>query len=219
LTRGGINDILKKVNYEGRVPPLMKVLLKPRYSLIIATLCLILCILAVIFFSIDEVKQREIYYDYSATVDSCGLYLEGYERNGDITECKSDSGYIYLPVTDKKINDVKIVFDGKYSKDTDIKLEYVCKNSVQNGENYVTSHIDSGDREIYFSLDEDTYTVLRCHIPGSFKIKEIVLTHITSQNIVTKIEVNVLLLVVGLTVSVALYSGFVAIYTLKKKNK
>ena len=194
----------------------MKSILKSRYFVIIATLCLILCVLAITFFSIDRIKQREIYYDYSATVDSRGLYLEGYEKDGDKIVAKGDECYIYLPVTDSKINDVKIVFDGKYSKDADIKLEYVCKNSVQNGENYVISHIESGNKEIYFALDENVYTVLKCHIPGSFKIKEIVLSHITSQNIVTKTEVNIPLLVIGNVLPIAAY---ITLLLLRRKTK
>jgi hypothetical protein len=194
----------------------MKSVLKARYFTIIATLCLILCVLAVTFFSIDRIKQREIYYDYSAKVDSRGLYLEGYERDGDKIVAKGDECYIYLPVTDSKINDVKIVFDGKYSKDADIKLEYVCKNSQQSGENYVISHIESGNREIYFALDENVYTVLKCQIPGSFKIKEIVLSHITSQNIVTKTEVNIPLLVIGNTLTLAIY---ITLLALRRKIK
>lgn len=194
----------------------MKSVLKARYFTIIATLCLILCVLAVTFFSIDRIKQREIYYDYSATVDSRGLYLEGYERDGDKIVAKGDECYIYLPVTDSKINDVKIVFDGKYSKDADIKLEYVCKNSAQNGENYVISHIESGNKEIYFALDENVYTVLKCHIPGSFKIKEIVLSHITSQNIVIKTEVNIPLLVIGNVLPIAAY---ITLLLLRRKIK
>ena len=194
----------------------MKSILKSRYFVIIATLCLILCILAVALFGIDRVRQREIYYDYSATVDSRGLYLEGYEKDGDKIVAKGDECYIYLPVTDSKINDVKIVFDGKYSKDADIKLEYVCKNSQQNGENYVNSHIESGNKEIYFALDENVYTVLKCHIPGSFKIKEIVLSHITSQNIVTKTEVNIPLLVIGNVLPIAAY---ITLLLLRRKTK
>ena len=194
----------------------MKSILKSRYFVIIATLCLILCILAVALFGIDRVRQREIYYDYSAKVDSRGLYLEGYERDGDKIVAKGDECYIYLPVTDSKINDIKIVFDGKYSKDADIKLEYVCKNSQQNGENYVISHIESGNREIYFALDENVYTVLKCHIPGSFKIKEIVLSHITSQNIVTKTEVNIPLLVIGNVLPIAAY---ITLLLLRRKIK
>ena len=194
----------------------MKSILKSQYFVIIATLCLILCVLAITFFSIDRIKQREIYYDYSATVDSRGLYLEGYEKDGDKIVAKGDECYIYLPVTDSKINDVKIVFDGKYSKDADIKLEYVCKNSQQNGENYVISHIESGNKEIYFALDENVYTVLKCHIPGSFKIKEIVLSHITSQNIVTKTEVNIPLLVIGNVLPIAAY---ITLLLLRRKIK
>ena len=194
----------------------MKSILKSRYFVIIATLCLILCVLAITFFSIDRIKQREIYYDYSATVDSRGLYLEGYEKDGDKIVAKGDECYIYLPVTDSKINDVKIVFDGKYSKDADIKLEYVCKNPQQNGENYVISHIESGNKEIYFALDENVYTVLKCHIPGSFKIKEIVLSHITSQNIVTKTEVNIPLLVIGNVLPIAAY---ITLLLLRRKTK
>lgn len=194
----------------------MKSILKSRYFVIIATLCLILCILAVALFGIDRVRQREIYYDYSAKVDSRGLYLEGYERDGDKIVAKGDEFYIYLPVTDSKINDVKIVFDGKYSKDADIKLEYVCKNSQQSGENYVVSHIESGNKEIYFALDENVYTVLKCHIPGSFKIKEIVLSHITSQNIVTKTEVNIPLLVIGNVLPIAAY---ITLLLLRRKTK
>ena len=103
----------------------MKSVLKSRYFVIIATLCLILCILAVALFGIDRVRQREIYYDYSATVDNRGLYLEGYEQNGNKIIAKGDECYIYLPVTDTEINDVKIVFEGKYLRSYDIKLAYV----------------------------------------------------------------------------------------------
>ena len=194
----------------------MKSALKSRYFVITATLCLILCILAVALFGIDRIRQREIYYDYSATVDSRGLYLEGYEQNGDKIIAKGDECYIYLPVTDTEINDVKIVFEGKYSRSEDIKLEYVCKNSVQNGENYVISHINSGSREIYFTLDKDVYTVLKCHIPGSFEIKEIVLSHITSQNIVTKTEFNLPVLLIGGVASIGLYT---LLLILRKRTK
>ena len=144
---------------------------------------------------------------------------QGYEKNGNTLVCKDEEGYIYLPVTDEEINDVKIVFSKGYTKNCDIKLEYVCKNSAQSDDDFVISSVNKGDKEMYFALDNGVYTVLRCHIPGSFEIKEIVLSHITSQNVVTKDIYNRPLLFSGIPILVCAYAAFVFVYFVKKKNK
>ena len=197
----------------------MKAFLKGYYPLIIATLCLILCICVLIPLGIREEKYREIYYDYSATVDKQGIYLEGYEWDGDRIVCKSEDGYIYLPVTDEEINDVAIYFSKGYKGNCDVKLEYVWENSVQNGENYVSSSLKNGDTELYFSLDKGVYKMLRCHIDGSFEIEKIVLSHITSEKIATKDVINYRLLIIGITVSLLLYGAFTTVFMIKKKKK
>lgn len=197
----------------------MKAFVKSYYPLIIATLCLILCICAIIPLSISEEKYREIYYDYSATIDSKGIFLEGYEREGNRITCISDEGYIYLPVTDHEINDVKIVFGGKYSSDAHINLEYVRKNSAPSNDDLVFSDVKSGDKEMYFSLDKGVYEMLRCHIPGSFEIKEIVLSHITSEKIVTRDVINYKLLIIGIASAFLLYGAFTTVFIIKNKKK
>ena len=197
----------------------MKAFLKGYYPLIIATMCLILCICVLIPLGIREEKYREIYYDYSATVDKQGIYLEGYEWDGDRIVCKSEDGYIYLPVTDEEINDVAIYFSKGYKGNCDVKLEYVWENSVQNGKNYVSSSLKNGDTELYFSLDNGAYKMLRCHIDGSFEIEKIVLSHITSEKIATRDVINYRLLIIGITSGLLLYGAFTTLFMIKKKKK
>lgn len=165
----------------------MKSFVKRNLSVIIATLCLILCILAVLPFAIHIIEGREISYDYSAEVSSRGLYFYNYEQVGSRVRAKDEKSCVILPVSDDVINDVRIVFKGGVSDDITIKLRYAKKGEALDESNMIVKDVEKTSPEYYANLDRGVYQILECYIPGTFEIEKVILSHVTEEKIVRDI--------------------------------
>ena len=160
----------------------MKELWSKHSRIIMATLCLIFVIVFAFFLALDTYEGREISYDYSVEIKGEAVLAVGYEnKNGKLVP-KNEGAYLVLPVTDEKINDVRIVFKSPFVKPCDIKLVFATENSGLSVDNSVTVTVGDGYYEYYCTLPYDTYTILECYIPAEIEIESVILSNVLSSS-------------------------------------
>ena len=160
----------------------MKELWSKHSRIIMATLCLIFVIVFAFFLALDTYEGREISYDYSVEIKGEAVLAVGYEnKNGKLVP-ENEGAYLVLPVTDEKINDVRIVFKSPFLKPCDIKLLFATENSGLSVDNSVTATVSDGCYEYYCTLPYDTYTILECYIPAEIEIESVILSNVLSSS-------------------------------------
>ena len=198
----------------------MKSFIKRNLHIIIPTLCLILCICAVLPVAIYRVEGREISYDYSVTASPSGIYASGYEKDGDTLIPKDEGACLILPVTrDKEINDVRIIFKNKFKADCEVKLAYGTENSSLSHNEPIVKTVKKGYNEYYCQLSSDIYTVIECYIPAEIEIESVILSHVTSSTPVIKTAVNTPLIMWTLIPATVLYSSCITLLVYRKKRQ
>ena len=160
----------------------MKELWSKHRRIIIATLCLIFLIVFAFFLALDTYEGREISYDYSVEIKGGAVLGVGYENENGKLVPKNDGAYLVLPVTDEKINDVRIVFKSPFIKPCDIKLVFATENTGLSVDNSATVTVDDGSYEYYCTLPYDTYTILECYIPAEIEIESVILSNVLSSS-------------------------------------
>ena len=197
----------------------MKRLIKSNLCIIIPTLCLIFAVVVAFVLSIHRWEGREISYDYSVTVDKSAVLFVGYERDGEALKPKDDGAYLVLPVTDEKINDVRIVFKNPLEADCEIKLVYVSKNGGPSVDNSVTTQVKEGSMEYYCAIPYDAYAVLECYIPTEMEMDSVILSNVLSQSPVSMIKLNTSTLIWILIPLFCAYAASICVIIISQRKK
>ena len=197
----------------------MKRLMKSNLHIIILTLCLIFAIIVAFALSLHRWEGREISYDYSVTVDKGAVLSVGYERDGEVLKPKDEGAYLVLPVTDEKINDVRIVFKSPLDADCEIKLVYVSKNGGLSVDNSIATQVKRGSMEYFCTIPYDAYTVLECYIPMEMEMDSVILTNVLSQTPVSMVKLNTITLIWTLIPLFCAYAVSICVIIILKRKK
>ncbi len=173
----------------------MKSLVKRNLHIIIPTLCLVFAVGVIIILSLRTYEGREISYDLAIEAEGDAVLPVGYEKDGDVFKPIDEGAYLVLPVTDEKINDVRIIFKDGFSSNCEIKLMYATKNSGLSADNSIITEVKRGYSEYYCVLPYDTYTVLECYIPAEVEIESVILSHIIASEPVKDVKSDTSLMI------------------------
>ena len=198
----------------------MKTFIKNGLHIIIPTLCLILCVVIILPLGVYRIEGRKIGYDYSAEASPNAVYPVSYTVNGSVYTPEGHNSYLVLPVpADKEINDVRIVFKRPLRSDCTIKLLYGNEKTALSEENAIVKEVKKGSIEYYCTLDTDIYTIIECHIPVTFELESVILSHVTSSESVYETVVDQAVLIWTLAPVTLLYAGIVIILIIEKRKK
>lgn len=170
---------------------------KSKIALLI--LCLILSIGVCFIASSSIIEKRDAEASFSYDVSTSELIIVDYSViDGKYVPLSSDP-QIYIPTSENKINDLKIVLTAPLSSPLDFQLYYATNNEGLTEANSITQEISKGQSEVYFSLPEGVYTSLRLDVNKSFGIKSVSLSYLEAVSKYDALYVNSSILLFNFT--------------------
>lgn len=140
-------------------------------------------LLAIIIFPLLIVRstERKAVFSYTESVDLNSLTYIGYVIDEDgVAKANSNDPQIWLPVTDKKINDVCIKFSFRPKESDGSQLFYSTDGSLSEA-NSISKSVYY-QKELYFTIPDGIYRTLRVDIEGEFQIESVSLSYATDIN-------------------------------------
>lgn len=173
-------------------------------------------LLCVIIFPPVFVKTgaRTATYSHRIEVDTDALQYRGYIVKDDVYISNTNDSQIWIPLTNDTINDVLIEFHSLIKNHENAQLYYSIDNDLREKDSISKSAYYQD--QLYFTIPDGVYKILRLDLEGQFKIDAVYLSYATEVHEYTSYQVKVGNLILLLSF---LAIGITAIILLKKQIK